>query len=191
MTEKERFILYYEQKKLLDTFLAKKAIDKKQYDKSFGDLTVKMGMNNASGITVEPTCDIESCLAARFKVFVEEQNVPVELEKDEYDSERDDCVHFLIKKYDMPVGAFRCTDEGNGSVHFQRFCILKEYRELGIGRKAIEFAEDYYRNKGFIKITLNAQCRAIGFYEKCGFTVVSDVFDDAGIPHRAMEKMIF
>lgn len=35
--------LYQEQVALLDTFLAKGAISKRQYDKSFGDLTVKMG----------------------------------------------------------------------------------------------------------------------------------------------------
>lgn len=36
--------LYYDQKKLLDTFLEHKAITKAQYDKSLGDLTEKMGM---------------------------------------------------------------------------------------------------------------------------------------------------
>ncbi len=36
--------LYMQQKELLDTFLAHGAITRAQYDKSFGDLTVKMGM---------------------------------------------------------------------------------------------------------------------------------------------------
>ncbi len=36
--------LFFEQKELLDTFLAHHAISKEQYDKSLGDLTVKMGM---------------------------------------------------------------------------------------------------------------------------------------------------
>ena len=36
--------LYLQQKELLDTFLAHGAISRAQYDKSFGDLTVKMGM---------------------------------------------------------------------------------------------------------------------------------------------------
>lgn len=38
--------LYLEQKKLLDTFLEHGTISKAQYDKSLGDLTVKMGMQN-------------------------------------------------------------------------------------------------------------------------------------------------
>lgn len=38
--------LYLDQKRTLDTFLANGAITKAQYDKSLGDLTVKMGMEN-------------------------------------------------------------------------------------------------------------------------------------------------
>lgn len=38
--------LYLRQKRLLDTFLEHGAISKAQYDKSFGDLTEKMGMGD-------------------------------------------------------------------------------------------------------------------------------------------------
>ena len=37
--------LYFRQKELLDTFLANGAISRAQYDKSLGDLTVKMGIH--------------------------------------------------------------------------------------------------------------------------------------------------
>ena len=42
--EKKKRDLYLRQKQLLDTFLEHGAIDRAQYDKSLGDLTVKMGM---------------------------------------------------------------------------------------------------------------------------------------------------
>lgn len=38
--------LFLKQKELLDTFLAHHAITKAQYDKSFGDLTCKMGFED-------------------------------------------------------------------------------------------------------------------------------------------------
>ena len=41
--EEKKKELYERQKELLDTFLARHAITKAQYDKSLGDLTVKMG----------------------------------------------------------------------------------------------------------------------------------------------------
>jgi len=38
--------LYLEQKKTLEAFLERGAISKAQFDKSLGDLTVKMGMTS-------------------------------------------------------------------------------------------------------------------------------------------------
>ena len=44
--EEKRCKLYEKQKETLDTFLTHGAITKAQYDKSLGDLTVKMGMDS-------------------------------------------------------------------------------------------------------------------------------------------------
>jgi len=45
--EKKKRDLYLRQKQLLDTFLEHGAISRAQYDKSLGDLTVKMSMEPA------------------------------------------------------------------------------------------------------------------------------------------------
>jgi hypothetical protein len=42
--EQKKIQLYLEQKKTLEAFLERGAISKAQFDKSLGDLTVKMGM---------------------------------------------------------------------------------------------------------------------------------------------------
>ena len=46
--EEKKQQLYLNQKKTLETFLARGAISKAQFDKSLGDLTVKMGMGNCN-----------------------------------------------------------------------------------------------------------------------------------------------
>ena len=43
--EQKKVQLYLEQKKTLEVFLERGAISKDQFDKSLGDLTVKMGMS--------------------------------------------------------------------------------------------------------------------------------------------------
>lgn len=48
-SEEKKQQLYWRQKELLDTFLACHAISQTQYEKSLGDLTVKMGMEEAKG----------------------------------------------------------------------------------------------------------------------------------------------
>ena len=44
--EEKKRDLYLRQKQLLDTFLEHGAISRAQYDKSLGDLTVKMGVKS-------------------------------------------------------------------------------------------------------------------------------------------------
>lgn len=44
-SEEKKKELYLRQKELLDTFLSRGAITKAQYEKSLGDLTLKMGMD--------------------------------------------------------------------------------------------------------------------------------------------------
>ena len=44
--EEKRVQLYKNQKQTLDAFLERGAISQAQYDKSLGDLTIKMGMGN-------------------------------------------------------------------------------------------------------------------------------------------------
>ena len=132
---------------------------------------------------------IDECVKIRTEVFVIEQGVPPELEVDGFDAAGAPCDHFLIVDEGEPVGTFRCIFEG-GAVHVGRLCVKKEKRHRGYGRAALEFIEKYYGARGYEKLTLGAQCTAIPFYEKCGFSVVSDVFLDAGIEHRKMEKAL-
>ena len=40
---------------------------------------------------------------------------------------------------------------------------------------------------GIIHLYLHAQVSAVSFYEKRGFKISGDVFDEAGIPHQEME----
>ena len=47
--EEKRVQLYENQKELLGKFLERGAITQRQYNKSLGDLTVKMGMDRKDG----------------------------------------------------------------------------------------------------------------------------------------------
>ena len=130
------------------------------------------------------------CLRIRYKVFVSEQGVPLELEKDEYDEHGAPCDNYLIEDNGEAVGTFRVILDEGTSAHIGRLCVLKEFRGRGYGAAALGFCAEEYCRRGYEKLVLGAQCHAIPFYEKCGFTVVSDVYDDAGIPHRKMEKRL-
>lgn len=139
------------------------------------------------------------CYEVRRKVFIEEQQVPKEIEMDGRDEE-DATIHILASfeeqdGSDKPCGAARLliADTGHeGRVgKIGRVAVNKEYRSQGIGRKIMEFSLDYLRSIGCQKAMLGAQTHAIPFYESLGFSVVDDVeeYIDAGnVPHRDMEQ---
>ena len=76
-------------------------------------------------------CDYESntedICAIRYEVFVEEQNVPEELEIDGLDNE---AKHVLAFVNEVPVGTGRILSDG----HIGRVAVLEKHRGLGIGK---------------------------------------------------------
>ena len=111
-------------------------------------------------------------------------------EGDEYDCPSKSCDHFLIVLGKNDVGTIRCLYTENKNIQIQRFCFLKEYRGLGFGRIVMEYIEDYYKNRGISGIELDSKYEVYGFYEKCGYEKVSEVFIEANIEHIKMRKRI-
>lgn len=138
-------------------------------------------------IIAENEEQLNQVMNIRKTVFVEEQNVPPELEIDEYENT---STHFLCYSDDQkPIGAGRFREvDGVGKI--ERICVLPEARKMGAGKVIMETIIEYAKKQGYKKVKLNAQTHAIPFYEKLGFTVVSEEFLDAGIPHRTMEKQL-
>lgn len=138
-------------------------------------------------LTITRTDDLETCLRLRFTVFVEEQGVPPEIERDAYDEV---AMHLLATRDGQPLGTARILPNGEiGKIG--RVCVLPEARGQGLGAALIEAALDEMRKDGrFAKAALGAQVTAIPFYEKLGFAAYGADFDDAGIPHRMMERVL-
>ena len=67
--------------------------------------------------------------------------------------------------------------------------VSAEHRNKGVGTLIVKGLQDYAKERGS-GIWCNARIRAIPVYERCGFVVISDVYDIEGIgPHRDMEWM--
>lgn len=134
-------------------------------------------------VTVALTDDLETCLALRRVVFIDEQDVP---EADELDGHDPSCLHLLAMDGQLPVGTVRILIEGD-LAKIGRVCVLKSHRGKGLGRTLIRAALQAAHGKAS-SARLGAQTHALGFYEKLGFEAVGPVYDDAGIPHRDMVR---
>lgn len=118
----------------------------------------------------------------RTAVFVEEQNVPVELDFDGLDGS---CQHVLAVAPDgRAVGTARMLDDG----HIGRMAVLQDWRGRGVGTRMLEALLARAVGMGLRRVLLHSQDHAAPFYERLGFVKVGDCFMDAGIPHYRMDK---
>lgn len=127
--------------------------------------------------------DKDKLAQIRRLVFIEEQNVPEELEWDEFD---DISIHFLVTQDDQLIACARLKPDGQ----IGRMAVLAAHRNQGTGSSLLQFVLQQADKTKLDKVYLHAQETAISFYEKHGFTAVGDIFYEANIPHREMLKKI-
>ena len=128
----------------------------------------------------------------RIEVFVKEQNVPIELELDEKDHNKN-TVHIGYFSDDKLIGVARLIDMNKDVIHIGRVAIDKEYRGQGIGHELLICCENIAQQilKRKIIIELSAQIQAEKFYESLGYNQVNDtIYLDAGIENVDMRKEI-
>lgn len=133
---------------------------------------------------------VEDAFEVRRAVFVEEQDVPEELEWDEYE---DVATHFVAYDDGEPVGAarFRAYDlDGDRVCKVERVAVLEAARGEDWGRRLMESLEAVAEDEGFDRFFLHAQTSARAFYEKLGYEQVGGEFLEADIPHVKMVKSL-
>jgi predicted GNAT family N-acyltransferase len=117
----------------------------------------------------------------RQAVFVQEQRVPEALEWDDADER---SYHVLATSAaGEAIGTGRLKLDGQ----IGRMAVMREWRRRGVGTAILNALLALAHKQGCRVVRLHAQTHAIPFYEKQGFVAVGSEFDEAGIPHRAME----
>jgi len=125
------------------------------------------------------------CAAIRTDVFVVEQRVPPEEEMDELDR---DAVHVLAWLDGAPVATGRLILDADEHAKIGRMAVLQPHRRKGVGSAVLDKLMEIARERGVHTVSLAGQLHAIPFYERFGFVARGDVFVEAGIEHRLMER---
>lgn len=125
--------------------------------------------------------------ALRHEVFVGEQGVTPEVERDGLD---DAARHFGVLVNDGVrdtfVGTCRVRLMGSAA-KVERVAVDKNYRQLGIGRVLMRYIINEFTKGGDIRLfKLSAQSFSVPFYEKLGFKARGGEYIEAGMPHYDM-----
>lgn len=108
---------------------------------------------------------------------------------DELEKEKEEILIGAFEEEKM-LGCCMLIKEAPGSVRLRQMAVLNNLQGKGIGRALMQFAENIARDRGFQKITMHARKTAVGFYEKLGYNVCGQEFEEVTIPHYVMEKLL-
>ncbi len=123
-------------------------------------------------------------LNIRETVFVNEQNVPKNLEIDNLENK---CTYFALYIGNKAVATARFYSMDDNGIHIQRVAVLKEFRQQHLGSELLKFILDYARKQNVSYVILGAQDHAQEFYKKLGFEVIGEQYLEAGILHHDMK----
>ncbi len=66
--------------------------------------------------------------------------------------------------------------------------VAGENRGRGVGAALVARLEQHLRNEGYEEVFLHARGHALGFYERLGYRIEGEPFEEVGIEHRLMKK---
>ena len=127
------------------------------------------------------TNELYEILKARAEIFVVEQNCVYQ----DLDGKDIDSLHIFHEEDGKVTAYLRAYMKDDETVQMGRVLTLNHGKGLG-GRLLKEGIEEIREKMHPKRIYIEAQCHAVGFYEREGFRVTSDEFLEDGIPHVQM-----
>lgn len=126
--------------------------------------------------------------AIRKAVFVDEQGIPADLEWDAADTT---CVHALARnRLGLALATGRLLAHEPGTSKIGRMAVLPSQRGTGVGRQVLDALMAAAKARGDQSVLLYSQASAVPFYLRSGYQAEGEPFEEAGIPHLAMRKLL-
>lgn len=130
----------------------------------------------------------EGAGALRRAVFVEEQNIPESLEWDAHDPV---VLHAVARnRLGQVIATGRLLHAEDGVSHIGRMAVHRNLRSGGHGAAVVRVLEEAAQARGDREVALNAQRSAERFYARLGYAVHGEAFEEAGIPHIEMRRVL-
>ena len=122
---------------------------------------------------------LKDAMTVRSEVFGKEQNFSKASKRD-----KDDEIATFVNVYvdHKTVGTLRMSKQENEDERLVgRIAVLDNYRKFGLGRLMLEKAKEIARDEKVKVLHVISQKQALGFYEKMGFWVCGQEFEEEGI----------
>ena len=106
---------------------------------------------------------------------------------EELENEANNILIALFEE-DEILGCCMLTKIDAATIKLRQMAIKSGLQGKGVGRVILQFAENIARDRSYTKMTMHARKTAIGFYDKLGYKVEGNEFEEVTVPHYTMEK---
>lgn len=125
---------------------------------------------------------LASAYAIRHEVFVEEQGLFQETDRDGWE---EDSIHIVARMDNRCLGTVRMTPLGDSNWLGSRLAVKKNHRGR-LGFRLVRKAEEEVIKRGAKRFVAYIQLSRVDFFTQCGWRCVSEVPDYHGKPHMLM-----
>lgn len=88
------------------------------------------------------------------------------------------------------AGILLLKEVKEGVLKMRQVAVQPSLQGKGIGRQLVSFSEQWAIENGYHAIELNARKAAVNFYLGQGYTIEGGEFQEVGIPHLRMYKLL-
>jgi putative N-acetyltransferase (TIGR04045 family) len=132
---------------------------------------------------VETEEELEKAYRIRHEIFVKEQKLFVDSDRDEYDT---NAINIIALLRDEVVGTVRVYEKEKDVWFGSRLAVLEPYRGR-VGKVLIEKAVETVREKQARQFKAYVQIANVPFFKNCRWRAVGEVIEHQGVPHQLMK----
>ena len=116
---------------------------------------------------------------------------PLDLEWTEAEGEADKLDrHFGLYYKEVLVGSVVVVTLGPGFAKLRQIAVAKPQQGRGVGQRLMIAIENILALEGVKRFELNARVDVAGFYDKLNYHRKGEIFEEIGLPHVKMIKLV-
>jgi len=104
--------------------------------------------------------------------------------------EEEHQIHMVALFQQQVVGVVLLQPLNKLQLKMRQFAVDEQFQNQKIGTYLVDFLENYALSNGYKEIILHARKFAVDFYSKLKYQIIGDEFEEVGIPHYKMQKLI-
>jgi N-acetylglutamate synthase-like GNAT family acetyltransferase len=131
--------------------------------------------------------EYDKMVALRYDIL--RKPLGLEFSKEELEKE---CNDILIGAFDDDriLACCMLTATAKDTCRLRQMAVHNSLQGKGIGATMMNFAENVARDRGFKTLIMHARKTAVGFYQKLGYHIHGEEFEEVTIPHYEMRKKL-